>query len=231
MHWSDDAIILNSRKQGEQSLIVSVLTPTHGRAMGLAKGGAAKAGVTLPGNQVSARWQARLSEHLGMWTFEMQQPVAALLLHDRARIEDLQHVCLLMHRHLPEREPHPWLYGAFRAWQTLALSDIVTLAQLEAATRLLEVVLLQVLGFGLALSECADTGTKKDLVYLSPKTGRAVCRTSGTPYHDRMLALPRFMQQMGGSDQLLVPSDMLETDALPQAHKITRHFLEKCREF
>ena len=40
-----------------------------------------------------------------------------------------------------------------------------------------EAGLLDALGFGLDLSECASTGVKTDLVYVSPKTGRAVAAT------------------------------------------------------
>ena len=42
-----------------------------------------------------------------------------------------------------------------------------------------ELQLLGDLGFGLDLSECAATGTDADLVYVSPRSGRAVSRDAG----------------------------------------------------
>ncbi len=56
-----------------------------------------------------------------------------------------------------------------------------------------ELQLLGELGFGLDLSECAATGTDADLVYVSPRSGRAVSRDAGKPYCDRLLKLPAFL--------------------------------------
>jgi DNA repair protein RecO (recombination protein O) len=53
--------------------------------------------------------------------------------------------------------------------------------------------LLAALGFGLDLSRCAVTGLRNDLVYVSPRTGRAVSRDAGRPYHDKLLTLPAFL--------------------------------------
>jgi DNA repair protein RecO (recombination protein O) len=55
--------------------------------------------------------------------------------------------------------------------------------------------MLEELGFGLDLERCAATGETADLVYVSPKTGRAVGRTAGQPYRQRLLALPRFLRE------------------------------------
>jgi DNA repair protein RecO (recombination protein O) len=54
-------------------------------------------------------------------------------------------------------------------------------------------MLLAELGFGLDLSRCAATGEAGDLGYVSPKSGRAVSRQAGEPWHDRLLPLPAFL--------------------------------------
>jgi DNA repair protein RecO (recombination protein O) len=36
------------------------------------------------------------------------------------------------------------------------------------------------------------TGRNEDLIYVSPKSGRAVSASAGEPYRDRLLRLPRF---------------------------------------
>jgi DNA repair protein RecO (recombination protein O) len=56
--------------------------------------------------------------------------------------------------------------------------------------------LLGELGFGLDLAQCASTGTADDLIYVSPKSGRAVSRVAGAPYADRMLQLPAFLRDL-----------------------------------
>ena len=53
--------------------------------------------------------------------------------------------------------------------------------------------MLQELGFGLDLSECAATGTNDDLAYVSPRSSQAVSREAGEPYANKMLALPSFL--------------------------------------
>ena len=57
----------------------------------------------------------------------------------------------------------------------------------------LEFMLLACSGFGLDLEKCAATGQAHDLLYVSPRTGRAVSREAGEPYHDRLFALPSFI--------------------------------------
>ena len=90
---------------------------------------------------------------------------------------------------LPEREPHPGAFLAFEALSSaLEHSDIwpAVFVRFEAG-------LLEELGFGLDLSRCAATGSTDDLVYVSPRTGRAVSRAAGEPYKDRLLPLPPFL--------------------------------------
>ena len=61
-----------------------------------------------------------------------------------------------------------------------------------------ELALLEELGAGLDLSECAATGSNDQLIYVSPKSGRAVSASAGEPYRDRMLALPPFLSKGRG---------------------------------
>jgi DNA repair protein RecO (recombination protein O) len=41
-------------------------------------------------------------------------------------------------------------------------------------------MMLEELGFGLDLKECAATGVKEDLIYVSPKSGRSLPRCRRT---------------------------------------------------
>ena len=90
---------------------------------------------------------------------------------------------------LPERDPHPELYAT-----TLHL--LRSFNEPDIWPTLLvhwEFQLLAELGFGLDLSECAATGTAEELVYVSPRSGRAVSREAGAPYGDKLLPLPAFL--------------------------------------
>ena len=75
--------------------------------------------------------------------------------------------------------------------------------------------LLAALGFGLDLARCAVTGTNEDLVYVSPRTGRAVSRESGARFHDKLLPLPGFLWR----DEPAGPEHIVAGLVL------TRHFL------
>jgi DNA repair protein RecO (recombination protein O) len=81
-----------------------------------------------------------------------------------------------------------------------------------------ELALLEELGFGLDLRACAATGSNDQLIYVSPKSGRAVSASAGEPYKERLLRLPGFLtrSRSGG----VTGGDI--RDGL----KLTAHFLE-----
>jgi DNA repair protein RecO (recombination protein O) len=190
MEWRDEAVILGVRRHGEGSVIVEVMTPTHGRHMGMVRGGRSSRMRALlqPGNSVEVTWRARLDEHLGNFAIEADRLRAAMLMETPMALNGLQLIAAHM-RLLPERDPHAALYHA-------ALIILDNLDEPEKAARLVirfELALLEELGFGLALASCAATGDTRDLVYVSPKTGRAVSRAAGAPWAEKMLALPGFL--------------------------------------
>jgi DNA repair protein RecO (recombination protein O) len=116
MEWIDEGIILGVRRHGETSAIVELMTPAHGRHLGLVRGG------------ISRRMKPYLQPGL-LVRFELQ--------------------------------------------------------------------LLAELGFGLDLGECAATGEADELIYVSPKSGRAVSRAAGEPWKDQLLPLPGFLNGNG----------------------------------
>ncbi len=196
MQWRDEGILLWVRRHGENSAIIETLTVEHGRHSGLVHGGASKshAAILQPGAQLSLEWSARLAEHLGTFKVDLIQARAGVLLTDRDKLAALNVISALLVQFLPDREPNPGLYET-----TLALMD--GLAGNDPAWpveyALWEVSLLGALGFGLDFSRCAATGIKEDLVYVSPRSGRAVCRQAGGPYADKMLPLPQFLLGRG----------------------------------
>jgi len=190
MQWVDEAIVLGVKRHGEASAILEVMTRAHGRHLGLVRGaaGARLRPVLQPGNRVSVTWRARLDEHLGHYQVEGLDLAAARFLDAAHALYGLMHIAALC-RLLPERDPHPQIHASLD--QVLgALTD----ARL-AGTRMarFELQLLSELGFGLDLDSCAATGSTAELVYVSPKSGRAVSRAAGHPWHDRLLRLPAFL--------------------------------------
>ena len=214
MDWSDEGIVLSMRPHGESGLVASLLTRAHGRHAGFVPGGGSRRArpVWQPGNLVEVEWRARLSEQLGNYSGELREPNAARALDDASELAGLAAACALIDAALPEREPHPAIFDGFRAFLG-ALGH----PGWPAIYVRLELGLLQELGFGLDLSRCAATGTTDDLIYVSPKTGRAVSRAAGAPYAERLLALPPF---------LLSAQHGLDAGDIGAGLDLTGHFLE-----
>lgn len=195
MEWTDEAIVLTARRHGESAAIVTLLTREHGRHAGLVPGGASQRarGVYEPGNRVRVIWRARLVEHLGHFTCELTGANAARLLDEPLRLAALAAAAAVAEAALPEREPHPRAFlGMARLLEALtdpAQSDVAW----AAAYVRWELDLLAELGFGLDLRECAATGRNDGLIYVSPKSGRAVSAAAGENYRDRLFALPAFL--------------------------------------
>jgi DNA repair protein RecO (recombination protein O) len=214
MHWSDEAIVLSARPHAETSAVVELLTRKHGRHLGLVQGGRSRKlrPILQPGNEVEATWKARLSEHLGQLTVEPVRSHVATVL-DRPRALAGLSSLVAMLRLLAEREPHPALYEVTLFVLTYLDEDEVW----PPVYARWELALLDELGFGLDLSRCAQTGATDDLIYVSPKSGRAVSAKAGEPYRDRLLRLPPFLRGRGAT--IVGPADL--TDAL----RLTEHFL------
>ena len=217
MEWSDDAIVLSVRPHGESSAILEALTRTHGRHLGLVRGGASRRTrpVLQPGNAVRVQWRARLCEHLGNFTVEPEKSRAGDLMESRAALVGLNALTAVAGAALPERESHEPVFE---------VANILLDAMMEGGLAhwgplyvRWEAGLLEALGFGLDLSHCAATGTGDDLCYVSPRSGRAVSGEAGAPYAGRLFALPGFL--LGSQNGNVAAGDLAAGLAL------TGHFL------
>lgn len=190
MDWSDEGLILGVRRHGETAAILEVLTRRHGRYLGLIHGGQSRKmrPVLQTGNSVAVNWRARLSEQLGTFSAEIIQSYAAIALQDKKALAGLNTVCGLA-RLLPEREQQGGLYEAM-----IVILDHLQLNEVWPGLLVRwELELLRELGVGLDLNKCVVTGSRSELVYVSPKSGCAVSETAGKPYHDKLMKLPVFL--------------------------------------
>ncbi len=222
MDWSDEGIVLRARKHGESAAIVSLLTRNHGRHMGLVRGGAGRSKRSLmePGNLLDAEWRARLADHLGTYTVELDRAYSAAVLDDPLRLAVLSSACAVADGALPEREPHAAIFSSMLHLLG-ALTDDKAGGHVAVWSALYvrwELDLLRDLGFGLDLSVCAATGSEDGLAYVSPRSGRAVSLAAGEAYRDRLLSLPPFLAD--GS----LPADI---DQVARGLMMTGFFLDR----
>jgi DNA repair protein RecO (recombination protein O) len=217
MEWHDEGIVVAASPQGENNLVLQLMTREHGRHAGLVHGGrSSRQSASLQlGNRVRVQWRARLSDHLGAFTLEATAMPMANLLDDSLRLAALQSACAVIAAALPEREPHAVLFDALAA-----LLGVLESEWWAAAYVRWEIGLLAELGFPLALDRCAVTGANDDLAFVSPRTGRAVSRAASEPYRDRLLPLPRFLvdPNMAGSG---------DAEDVLKGLELTGYFLER----
>src|SRR5262252_5593348 len=194
MEWSDEGVILSVRPHGETGAVLELFTRAHGRHLGLVHGGRSRKlrPILQTGNHVDATWKARLADNLGHFGVELRRGFAAEVMDDAPALAGLTSIAALA-RLLPERDPHPSLFE-------ITLFVLGYLDDREVWPALLvrwELALLEELGFGLDLTACAATGSPHNLIYVSPRSGRAVSAAAGEPYKQRLLALPKFL--LGGA--------------------------------
>lgn len=213
MQWSDQALVLHQKPLGERRVILTLLTQAHGLHKGVFRTSKTTLSLTEPGMIVEATWYARLEDQLGTWSLEeISNPTAFLLktplaLKALLSLRDLCYLCL------PERESCQKVFSAAR--KILSTFSAPLNAPLEipqVSTHrvsqetpnispwlytyvLFELALLEHTGITLDFKTCAATGTQEDLIYVSPRSGRAVSRKAGLPYINKLLPLPKFLTQ------------------------------------
>ena len=195
MEWRAEGILISVRRHGEANAIIEVFTEEYGRHAGVVRGGASRkqAPVLQPGAQVDVSWRARLEDHLGTFTVEPIRSRTSQVMDDRLAMSGLNAVCGLLGFALAERDPHSELY-----YRTLDLFDRLGTDPHWPLTYLeWELALLEDMGFGLDLTSCAVTGTTQELIYVSPRTGRAVSRGGAGEWAAKLLPLPDVLRGVG----------------------------------
>ncbi len=213
MEWRGEGILLTVRRHGESAAIIDVFTEEKGRHAGVVRGGAGRriAPILQPGAQLDVAWRARLEDHIGAFTVDLIRSRAGAAMGGRLALAGLNAVTALLSFCLPEREAHGALYR--RSAQLLDLlgqDEIWPLAYLRW-----ELALLEETGFGLDLAVCAVTGADEGLVYVSPRTGRAVSHAGAGDWADRLLPLPPVLRGEGTA----------EDGEIVAALGVTGHFL------
>jgi DNA repair protein RecO (recombination protein O) len=213
MQWSSEAIILKHEAFSDDKLLCWLFSSTHGVYKGLLSLNKKTRNHIQIGNIVQATWQARLEEHLGTYYCELIKPLSMAILQDKLKLNSVLSLCSLLSSCLPSRVLEAAIYDK-------TISYLLTLKEhsnwLEDYVYL-ELFVLQELGYGLSLDNCAVTGEKDNLYYVSPKTGRSVSKASGEAFHDKLLILPQF----------IINNSELSMQDIANGLKLTGYFIEK----
>lgn len=195
MKLESDGILIDLRPFGERDALARIFTRDYGVLCGMMRGAAvARKNRPMVGQGGAVTWNARLDSQLGAFHWESARNLAAPLMASPVRLGAMNAAFGLIAALLPEREKYDVLFHDTMRL-VAQLTDMGTSA--DESYLAWEIELLRELGYALDLSHCASCGTRQDLMYLSPRTGRAVCASCGMPYAARLYRLPLTMDVTG----------------------------------
>ncbi len=217
MHLTAQAIILSVRPHGEHGAVVRAITPGDGVQAGYVRGGRSRRlrPILVPGNLVEAEYRSRSDEQLAQLGVELVHSRAPLLA-EALPAAAIEWILALTVSALPEGQDYPRVYEALEGLLAAIESAPSAKGWATALVRY-ELLVLSELGFGLDLAECAATGGREDLAFVSPKSGRAVSAGAAAGYRDRLLPLPAFLSAGGAA----------EWDQIFEGLRLTGHFLAR----
>ncbi len=185
MKLESDGILISLRPLNERDAVARIFTTDFGILCGVIKGAqTAKKNRPLIGQIGTATWNARLESQLGTFHWDAMRNLAVPIMMNANTLRQMNAAFDLISLLLPERETYAQLYN-----------DTVTLLTslptgVDNTYLNWEIAFLRELGYALNITACGGCGKHENLIYLSPRTGRAVCDACGTPYADKLYKLP-----------------------------------------
>ena len=214
MQINDEGIIIKKKKYRESSLLISFFSLNHGINSGLVKGVLKKDfGTYEIGNKVYIKSSFRLDEQLWNCRFELIKNNSVNYFDNQNKLNALLTICSIIDLSLPKNNPQINIYK-----KTINLIENLLSNEWTVKYIFWELFLLSELGYGLDLEKCVVSGKKENLIYVSPKSGKAVSKKEGEKYKNKLLNLPKFL-----IDKNVKPSN----DSLKQAITLTGFFIDK----
>jgi len=214
MQINDEGIILKKKKYRESSLIITFFSLNHGVNSGVVKGVLKKDfGTYEIGNKVYVKSSFRIENQLWNCRLELIKNNSVTCFDDRIKLNSILCMCSLIELSLPKNVPQKKLYN-----KTEKLLENILSKHWIIDYIFWELYLLSELGYGLDLKQCVVSGTKNNLVYVSPKSGKAVSKNKGERYKNKLLYLPEFLNN----------KDIKPTiKSVKQAMLLTGYFINK----
>lgn len=218
MKWQDTGIVVSTKKYGESSLILNLFTENHGLHSGLIKFSNSKKTRNMfqVGNICAVEWTGRLEDQLGYYKSEIEKSVSHNIINNSLKIDVLISLSSLLNKLLADRQVHSSLF-----LNTINFIHYLNKNEKYWILKYIrwELKFLSELGFGLDLSKCAVTGSKNDLQFISPKSGRAVSAEGAGEWRNKLFVLPKFF--------LLDNEYTDDKSELLKGFKITTFFLNR----
>ncbi|WDM85765.1 DNA repair protein RecO [Ehrlichia sp. JZT12] len=190
MRWQDQGIVIAIRKYSDNQVILSIFTQKHGLKKGLVRYSKKIINRVQIGDYINVTWSSRLISNLGCFKYEHIRSTLHYYIKNNLQTMCIAFFTFMLDQVLPENEENYTIYHCLEIFiNSIQTEDLNwQIKYLE-----LELTLLSELGFGLDLSKCAVNNTDENLIFISPKTGKAISKTVGLPYQKNLLPLPRLL--------------------------------------
>lgn len=208
MNFTETGIILSTKIFSETARLLTIFNQSWGKFHAIFKN--QKTSVQI-GDISQIAWHGRSAESLGSVTLDTISSPFIFAINNPKKIYAIESACSLCARGMPEKAPHKALFDFTKNFlQSIPKEDWLR------RYVCFELAFLSEVGFGLDLSKCAITG-QSDVYYLSPKSGRAVIKSAGEKYKDKLFVIPQFLR-----NSAVIPTPYEVFSAL----QITTHFLK-----
>jgi DNA repair protein RecO (recombination protein O) len=224
MKFTDIGIIISQKSYSENSAIIKIFSQNHGIYCGFVSAPKSKKNKAIfqIGNVISFEWRCRNEDGLGHFYYsDLIKSFAANIIFDRLKLSCCSSLFSIVESCFLERENHHNLFTKIHNFLLKISDDQANKKSFIADYIKLELKILKALGYGIDLSSCAVTNLVDDLVFVSPKSARAVSLEAGRAYENRLLKLPQFLLTE------LAENDNIEDLHLQEGLRLSGYFLEK----
>ena len=196
MKFSDQGIIINIKNYGEYSAIVKLITKDHGICCAFVKYAKSKKVKTTYqiGNLISFEYRSRVDDNLGsLFSVDLIRYCLSNILFEKSKLDCVRCLFYIIDKAFLENESQYLLFSQLSDFLDDMNYQDIEFDKIIANYIKLELSILDILGYGVDLSECVVTKNSENLAFVSPKSARAVCYDAGLPYKDKLLSLPIFL--------------------------------------
>ncbi|SCV65637.1 DNA repair protein RecO [Anaplasma phagocytophilum] len=192
MQWQDHGMIVSMTPYGDTRSILSVFTRNHGICNAMIRLNKKKQSLQI-GDRVCVTWRARLANNLGYFnSCEIISSAFYAYFQDHSKLLCLSSVTSTIYKSVPTNDAHPVLYDYLIEFAEAAECG----GHWYNEYLKLELEILSQLGFALDLSRCAVYHCEDNLLYISPKTGRAISERAGVSYRHLLFPLPQILRDL-----------------------------------
>ncbi len=198
MKFSDEGIIISTKKYGENSLIVKIFSRNHGIYRSFVRGAKSKKtnAIYQVGNLVSFEFRSRIEDNLG--SFFSVNPISSYcsrIMFDQFRLNCVRSLFSMLDSLFLERQNHEDFFAQLLSFMQKISAESSEKNEIIANYIKLELEMLKELGYGIDLSSCVVTSATTNLAYVSPKSGHAVSISAASSYENKLLRLPSFLTE------------------------------------